>query len=383
MACVKKRRGKWVIDYRDTEGKRHWITVDGNRQDAEQELSKIIGAGKRPVNRKITVRQQAQNWLENEAKQRLKNSTYLEYKAALENHIFPFLGSKRFCKVERDDLIAFITKKDKKEGLSRATIKNLVAPLRAMYYDAALATGSTYNPVFKLGKIYPEKDSTKIEPKPLNKEEIRHMLKVAGEKQKHWYPMLLCAARTGMRLGELIALRWEQIDFHGRFIVVNHNFSRGEFTTTKNKKSRDVEMSLQLTGVLKRLLASKKAKALKDGAGELPELVFLDQEGKRVDSTSFTKRVFHRILEMAGLRRVKFHSLRHSFGSLLIEQGEDLNYVKDQLGHHSITITVDTYGHRLSNDRSAVDALDDPIESGSKKVDMVAEKLDRRADHAA
>ncbi len=58
-------------------------------------------------------------------------------------------------------------------------------------------------------------------------------------------------------------------------------------------------------------------------------------------------------------RRVRFLDFRHSFGSLLIEQGEDLNYIKEQLGHHSITLTVDTYGHRLRSDRKAVDGLDE------------------------
>ena len=72
---------------------------------------------------------------------------------------------------------------------------------------------------------------------------------------------------------------------------------------------------------------------------------------------------------MAGLRRVRLHDSRHSFGSLLIEKGEDLNYVKQQLGHHSITLTCDTYGHRLKNDRRAVDGLlDGPKTQDSEKM---------------
>ncbi len=62
---------------------------------------------------------------------------------------------------------------------------------------------------------------------------------------------------------------------------------------------------------------------------------------------------------LAGLRQVRFHDFRHSFGSLLIDQGEDLNYTKEQLGHHSITLTVDIYGHRLRDNRKAVDGLDE------------------------
>jgi len=361
MACIKKRRGKWVVDYRDTEGHRRWVTVEGNRDDAEQVLGKIINGGKRPVNRKATFTEWAEQWLETEAKARLKRSTFLEYEAALDNHLVPFFGKKRFCKVERRDVIGFIERK-KTEGLSRSTIKNLIAPLRAMYYDAAVENGSTFNPAVKLGKYFPQNDPTKEIPKPLNREEIQHLLAIVRKKMPHWYPMILCAARTGMRLGEIVALRWRQIDFHGRFIVVNHNFSRGEFTTPKNKKTRKVDMSQQTAETLKALLTHRKAEALKNGTGEVPELVFLEPTGARVDGTAFTKRIFQRgALSKAELRHLPFHSLRHSWASQMIENGKDLNYIKEQLGHHSITITVDTYGHRLDeDDRTAIDALDDP-----------------------
>ena len=57
MSCIRKRRGKWVVDYRNSEGKRCWVTVDGNREDAEIELGKIINSGKRPVNRKATFKE--------------------------------------------------------------------------------------------------------------------------------------------------------------------------------------------------------------------------------------------------------------------------------------------------------------------------------------
>jgi len=232
--------------------------------------------------------------------------------------------------------------------------------------------GATFNPAMKLGRHLPEKDTTKIEPKPLNGEEISHLLNVVREKMPHYYPAILCAARTGMRLGELIALRWEQIDFHSRYILVNYNFSRNEFGTLKQKKIHNVDMSRHLTDTLRSLLRSRKAQALKNGTGEVPELVFLSPGGSRMDGTSFSKRVFHRALSLAELRRVKFHSLRHTFSSLLQAKGYDLNFVKDQLGHHSITMTADVYGHRLNeNDRSAVDSLDDP---NFKNEKVVAEK---------
>ncbi len=365
MACIRKRRGKWVIDYRDTNGKRCWETVEGNREDAELRMSEIIGGGKKPVNRRATFKQWAEHWLETEAKARLKNSTYLEYKAALENHLYPFFGSKRFFKVRREDVKMFIASKVA-EKKSRSTVKNLVAPLRAMYYDAVEDNVATFNPAVKLKKYWPPmEDGKKTRSKPLNREEIQHLLATVKAKMPHYYPLFLTAARTGLRIGELIVLKWECVDFHGRFIDVRYGWSRGEISSTKNKKAREVHMSQHLTNTLKSLLLKRKAEALKNGTGEISELVFLTLGDTRLDENNFRKQVFHRALDLAGLRRVRFHDFRHSFGSLLIDQGEDLNYVKEQLGHHSITLTVDTYGHRMRDDRRAVDGLDEPKNSDS------------------
>ena len=79
-----------------------------------------------------------------------------------------------------------------------------------------------------------------------------------------------------------------------------------------------------------------------------------------IDDVNLRKRVFNKALEKAGMRLIRIHDLRHTFASLLIQNGESLAYVKDQLGHHSIQITVDIYGHLVPGaNRQAVDRLDD------------------------
>jgi integrase len=115
-------------------------------------------------------------------------------------------------------------------------------------------------------------------------------------------------------------------------------------------------MAQPLVDVLRHLHIKRKAEALKNGT-EISEFVFLTPAGTRLDPSNLRKQIFYKALGVAELRRVRLHDSRHSFGSLLIEKGEDLNYVKQQLGHHSITLTCDTYGHRLKNDRRAVDGL--------------------------
>lgn len=103
--------------------------------------------------------------------------------------------------------------------------------------------------------------------------------------------------------------------------------------------------------------------------------VFARPDGRPLDPNDLRRQIFYKALSLAGMRRVRFHDLRHSFASLLIGQGENLVYIKDQLGHASIQMTVDTYGHLIpSSNRIAVDKLDhmasgeSPAESGSKTV---------------
>ncbi len=163
-------------------------------------------------------------------------------------------------------------------------------------------------------------------------------------------------------------------------------------------------MSLQHTNPLDALVAAKKAEALKRETAKPanerrhPDEVIAEvmddwlfttpNDGKQLDPNNMRKRVFYRCLDFAELRRVRFHDLRHTFASLLIQQGESLVYVKDQLGHHSIQITVDTYGHLVpGGNRQAVDQLDDA--EGVKTEDqpqsghkMVTSQLDRGADDA-
>jgi integrase len=93
------------------------------------------------------------------------------------------------------------------------------------------------------------------------------------------------------------------------------------------------------------------------------QLVFPSREGGPTDGDNFRHRVFYRLLEVADIPRLRFHDIRHTFASLLLQQGESLHYVKEQMGHASIQTTVDVYGHLIpGSNRNAVNRLDDPTE---------------------
>lgn len=371
MACVRKWRGKWVVDWRDPNGKRFIETVDGDRGAAKRRLGEILKAGEKSASKRLLFKDYGEWWLENCAKGSIKDSTYREYEAALKNHLNPVFGSKPLAKIGRKNIKELITRK-KKEGFSFSTVRNILAPLRGMYNEAIENEDVHFNPASNLGKVNKKQPGAPIN--PLTGEEVGILLEKAEEKAPDLYPLLLCAARSGIRQGELIALKGADIDFHGRFIEVNRTLSRGKITSPKSGKTRRVDMSAQLTGVLQDLLSKRKALALRkemekpsgerrsaaEVTGEIMEgWLFTTPVGTQLDPSNLRK-AFNRLLELAELRRVRFHDVRHTFASLLIGHSESLAYIRDQLGHSSIQITVDVYGHLTpGGNRQAVDRLDD------------------------
>src|ERR1051326_8718552 len=230
------------------------------------------------------------------------------------------------------------------------------------------------NPAARLGK-QTKVNAGQIEKKidPLSREEVGAMLETAADTLPHLYPFFLCAPRTGIRLGELIALKGIDVDFRGRFIHVQRNLARGVITTPKNGKTRKVDMSAKLVEVLDAMLSRRRAAALEKEmekpAGErrdaaavvnavMEDWLFQTPTGTQLDPSNVRK-VFNKILTAAKLRRVRFHDLRHTFASLLLAKGESWAYVKAQRGHSSITATVVVYGHlaRAATARRSISSM--------------------------
>ncbi len=121
-----------------------------------------------------------------------------------------------------------------------------------------------------------------------------------------------------------------------------------------------MDTSLHLTEILKALLVERKKETLKKGWQKIPAWIFTNDPGNMMDPDNFRNRVWPKLLTKAELRHIRIHDLRHTFASHLIQQGESLAYVKDQMGHHSIRVTVDVYGHWVpGGNKAAVDRLDE------------------------
>jgi integrase len=169
---------------------------------------------------------------------------------------------------------------------------------------------------------------------------------------------VLLTLRTGLRLGEQLALKWGDIDWNGRFLLVQRNLVNGILTTPKSHQVRRVDMSAQLMTALLAWRTLQQARWLKKGK-EMPPWVFPSREGTALEARN-VGHVFKRILEKAQLRHIRIHDLRPHVRFTPLQQGESIVYAKEQLGHSSIQITVDTYGHLIPGaNRGAVNRLDD------------------------
>lgn len=182
----------------------------------------------------------------------------------------------------------------------------------------------------------------KKEIEPLKESEAVLLLESSKGYGPDIHTFFVTAVHTGMRLGELSALKWSDIDYNSKFIWVKRSYRRGRITTPENGKSRKVDMSETLISALRLLETKRKKEALKSGF-EMPELIF-HRNGKAYPQ-NFMAKVLKRILKKAKMREIRFHDLRHSYASILLSRGVSPVYVKNQLGHSSVEITVDIYCH--------------------------------------
>jgi integrase len=136
---------------------------------------------------------------------------------------------------------------------------------------------------------------------------------------------------------------------------------RREHTTTKSKKARRVDLSREMRRTLVELRDKRLLEAFLKGKNNISdELVFRSPDKAILDPDNLYHRVFLPVLAKAGIRKIRLHDLRHTFGSLLIQNGASIVYVKDQMGHSSIQVTVDIYGHLIPGANvSFVDRLDE------------------------
>ncbi len=294
----------------------------------------------------------------------VRESTRTSYNTSFKKHILPELGSLPLAQLDRKTIKTFVFSLVRK-GLKRATIRIILSELGSMLNYAVEDELITKNPCQRLSRLYKEvnspgedeeeRENGVEEIQVLSPQEVPLFLKAVLEESPDWYPIFLAALHLGLRSGELAGLKWPDIDWNRRLITVRRIITnRGRVAPTKTNRIRTVDMSSTLFDELKAL----KRKQQQKWGDEAPEWVFANNEGNPPDMHNLKHRHFYKALQKAGIRRIRFHDLRHTFASLLIANGESLAYVRDQLGHSSIALTVNTYTHLIpGSNRGAVDKL--------------------------
>jgi len=245
----------------------------------------------------------------------------------------PFFKDKKFLDITTLMVQKFIQLK-KEENCSNSRINDILKILKSIFSKLHELNLISINPAKQVKKLNVQRK----EIFPLNKAEIKLLLNTAKTHFPSFYPMLMTAIFTGIRQGELIALTWNDVDFQNNFLKISKNYSKGHLLTPKTKKSyRKVE----IPDSLKQTLEEWKEKCLKT---EL-DLVFPNKIGTYIDKNNMVQREFSRTFKLAGLRKIRWHDLRHTYASLLIAESKPINYIQAQLGHTSIEMTMDTYGH--------------------------------------
>ncbi len=298
-------------------------------------------------------------WLQQYVKGVRRISTFERYGDALKRYVYPTIGSKRLDEINRGDVRNLLLKLHS-NGLSKSMIRIVHATISGPMAYALDEELITANPVTGLTKRLQLKKS-KLEIQPMTPEEVRTFLEASGKHFPEYYAFFLCAFRTGMRLGELCGLKWSDIDWQSKFIEVKRSYKIGRFGPTKTGRSRRVDMSDQLVSVLRDLYRKQNIRTIPlEGIDENQQgidIVF-QKYGKPYEQ-NFIRKVFKAALKTAGLREMRVHDARHTYASLLLSAGASPVYVKEQLGHTSIQMTVDIYGHLIpSSNRGAVNGLD-------------------------
>jgi len=283
-----------------------------------------------------------------------KESTREVYLKNLKNHILPAFGKIPINEIKRKDLKHFFDKL-LSEGVASNTVALIRAPISSILSHALDSELIENNPLIGLKMI---KKKSVLEFEPLSIDEVMLLLKSAQQYNGGtYYPSILCALRTGMRIGEIKALKWKDLDFENRLIEVKRSCRQGRVTRPKSGKSRRVDMTPQLAETLKSLRTVQKRNALQKG-GPFSEWVFANNRGGTLLYKTFRKGLTT-CLKLAKLRKIRIHDLRHTYATIRLLNGHNIGDVSYQLGHSSIKITYDTYGHWLPGKfKSEVDELD-------------------------
>lgn len=371
MACVRKRRGRWVLDFRDQNGARRWEsfrTRDEAKVALEQRLKQVRQGSYSAPSQIPMLKEVADQWLASKTDRRPSTRYLLENHVHV--HIVPRLGEIRIDRITPQLVEEVLRNALLREGrLAPQTINKILGSLTAVFEYAERHGIVERNPArlaerLRLGaaEVVPGEDARAVAGREIDPDEVpspdevKRLLLAAEPGLFKTY--LLTAALTGARSGELLALTWDDVDFDGGVIHIRRSVTwartredreagvaGARFFAPKTKKSRrTVEAPPELVAALKRW----KLAAPPSEMG----LVFPKVDGSPMHRKILRDQGLVPALAAAKLRGFGVHALRHFFASELIRQGYPPTEVAARLGHSSPTVTMTVYARWYSTAKS-------------------------------
>ncbi len=272
----------------------------------------------------VTFREAAEEWLRFIKEDRgRKPSTLVDYRSALNARLLPAFGDRTLESITADEIERW---RRSLTGLSNRSKNKLLIQLHGIFRRAQIVWNVSVNPLVRVEK-HPMRSSGDIH--VFSPEEVWALVRAAASEQDG--ALFVTAAFTGLRMGELLALRWRDVDFAGSTLRVRGSYAGGALTTPKSGKVRAVPLAPDVAAALAKLGGRVH------WTGE-DDRVFVGETGGYLDGSALRRR-YKMALAAAGLRPLRFHDLRHTFGTRMIAKA-DIRRVQEWMGHSDIQTTM-------------------------------------------
>jgi integrase len=358
----KRKPGNWkvIIELgRDEFGRRRQrsCTVHGTKDDAERVLTQQLheletGTFMEPS--RLTVGQYLEQWLTDYALPKVSGRTYERYVSIVQKHLIPTLGQHQLTKLrplhiqKAQSEWRTAKRKDGKPGtISEMTVLHHHRVLRAALQQALRWQLISRNPADAVETPRPRcKEMTAY-----NEADTARLLQAVEGTE--WFAPVLVAVTTGLRRGELLGLRWRDVDVERGTLTVSQTVEQTtlsgiQFKEPKTRKSRRTMPLPQLTieALRKHRVAQNQGRLQRGNTYQDNGLVFPAEDGRVWNPSTFSASFF-RLVKEAGLPQLRFHDLRHTHATQLLRQDVHPKVVSERLGHSTVGITLDTYSHVL------------------------------------
>lgn len=349
----RKRDGKWVCEIVigwTPEGKKQILrhAADSRREVADWRAKKLTErqTGMLTEPSRQTVGQYLQHWLDTTACHEVKPRTLADYRDLVGRYVLPEIGQVELQKLSPMQVQALYHRR-LQSGLSPRSVQLIHAVLRRGLQQAVEWQLLARNPADAAKKPRVERKQMQA----LDPEQVIRFLEAA--KQDRLHALLTLAVTTGLRQGELLGLRWSDVDLSQATLTVSQTLSWIEnkpfFGTPKTKASRrTVDLPAVAVSSLRQWRREQAEERLKVGSCWMhPDLVFTTPIGTPICPSNLRSNSFARVLKRAECPRIRFHDLRHTAATLMLSQGVQARVLQDVLGHSDIRMTLGTYSHVL------------------------------------